>query len=102
MSDYVLSCCSTADLTEEHFLRREISYVGFHYELGGVRYLDDLGKTIDFPTFYQAMEDGARTKTSPVSVDEFETYFEKLFFNSIKIFYFFILIFNFAKFIKLL
>lgn len=81
MSDYVLSCCSTADLTEEHFLRREISYVGFHYELGGVRYLDDLGKTIDFPTFYQAMEDGARTKTSPVSVDEFETYFEKLFFN---------------------
>ena len=80
MSDYVLSCCSTADLTEEHFLRREISYVGFHYELGGVRYLDDLGKTIDFPTFYRAMADGVKTKTAPVSVDEFETYFEKLFF----------------------
>ena len=81
MSDYVLSCCSTADLTEEHFLRRGISYVGFHYELGGVRYLDDLGKTIDFPTFYQAMADGVRTKTSPVSVDEFETYFEKILYR---------------------
>lgn len=81
MSDYMLSCCSTADLTEEHFLRREISYVGFHYELGGVRYLDDLGKTIDFPTFYQAMADGVRTKTSPVSVDEFETYFEKILYK---------------------
>lgn len=80
MSDYVLSCCSTADLTEEHFSRREISYVGFHYELGGERYLDDLGKTIDFSTFYQAMADGARTKTFPVSVDEFETYFEKILF----------------------
>ena len=78
MSDYVLSCCSTADLTEEHFLQRGISYVGFHYELNGVRYRDDLGKTIDFPTFYQAMADGAKTKTAPVSVDEFETYFEKI------------------------
>ena len=76
----MLSCCSTADLTEEHFSRREISYVGFHYELGGERYLDDLGKTIDFSTFYQAMADGARTKTFPVSVDEFETYFEKILF----------------------
>ena len=81
MSDYVLSCCSTADLTEEHFLQRGISYVGFHYELNGVRYRDDLGKTIDFPTFYQAMADGAKTKTAPVSVDEFETYFEKILYR---------------------
>ena len=27
MSSYVISCCSTADLTEEHFSKREISSV---------------------------------------------------------------------------
>ena len=81
MSEYVLSCCSTADLTEERFRQRDISYIGFHYELDGVRYLDDLGKTIDFPTFYQAMAKGVQTKTAPVSADEFETYFEKILYR---------------------
>ena len=33
MSSYVISCCSTADLTEEHFSKREISYICFHYKL---------------------------------------------------------------------
>ena len=27
MSDYVISCCSTADLTKEHFEKRNISYI---------------------------------------------------------------------------
>ena len=27
MSNYVISCCSTADLTEEHFKARDISYM---------------------------------------------------------------------------
>ena len=33
MNDFILSCCSTADLTEEHFNSRNISYICFHYEL---------------------------------------------------------------------
>lgn len=33
MSDYIISCCSTADLTEEHFNKRDIHYICFHYEL---------------------------------------------------------------------
>ena len=32
---YVLSCCSTADLTKEHFERRGIHYICFHYQLDG-------------------------------------------------------------------
>ena len=36
MSEYVLSCCSTADLTEEHFIERNISYVCFHFNLDGI------------------------------------------------------------------
>ena len=38
MSDYVISCCSTADLTKEHFEKRNISYICFHYELNGKEY----------------------------------------------------------------
>lgn len=44
MNDFILSCCSTADLTEEHFNSRNISYICFHYELNGKEYEDDLGK----------------------------------------------------------
>lgn len=72
---YVLSCCSTADMTEEHFLRRDIRYICFHYELNGVEYADDLGKSVPFEKFYEAMAQGAETKTSQVNVDEFVEYF---------------------------
>ncbi len=76
MSEYVLSCCSTADLTEQHFKDRNINYICFHFELDGKQYLDDLGKSVPFDKFYQAMVDGAETKTSQINADEFETYFE--------------------------
>ncbi len=76
MNKYILSCCSTADLPADHFAKRGISYVCFHYELDGQEYLDDLGKTMPFEHFYQAMADGAETKTSQVNVAEFTEYFE--------------------------
>lgn len=76
MSDYILSCCSTADLTNEQFLQRAIHYICFHFELDGKQYPDDLGKSISFADFYQAMTDGADTKTSQVNTEEFKDYFE--------------------------
>ena len=76
MSDYILSCCSTADLTEEHFKERGISYICFHYELDGVQYADDLGKTMPFDQFYAAMTNGADTRTSQINTEEFIAYFE--------------------------
>lgn len=72
---YVISCCSTADLSAEHFKQRDISYICFHYELDGVAYLDDLGQSMDFEEFYRRMADGADTKTSQINADEFEKYF---------------------------
>lgn len=77
MSEYVISCCSTADLSAEHFEQRNIKYVCFHYELDGVVHPDDLGKTIPFDKFYQAMVDGAETKTSQVNAEEYEAHFRK-------------------------
>lgn len=76
MAEYIISCCSTADLTKEHFEKRDIHYICFHYELDGVQYPDDLGQTMAFDKFYQAMVDGADTKTSQINADEFEEYFE--------------------------
>lgn len=76
MKNYILSCCSTADLPADHFAKRSISYVCFHYELNGQEYLDDLGKSMSFEHFYKAMADGAETKTSQVNVAEFTEYFE--------------------------
>ena len=76
MNDFILSCCSTADLTEEHFNSRNISYICFHYELNGKDYDDDLGKSMPFDQFYLALQNGASTKTSQVNADEFEHYFE--------------------------
>ncbi len=76
MSNYILSCCSTADLTKEHFQNRDISYICFHFELDGKQYMDDLGESISFQDFYQAMVDGADTKTSQINADEFMAYFE--------------------------
>ena len=76
MADYILSCCSTADLTKDYFNKRNIHYICFHFELGGKSYMDDLGESIPFDKFYQAMADGADTKTSQINVDEFCSYFE--------------------------
>ena len=76
MKSYVVSCCSTADLTKEHFAKRNISYICFHYELNGQQYADDLGQSMPFDQFYKAMQDGATTKTSQINADEFTEYFE--------------------------
>ena len=75
MVDYVLSCCSTADLTAVHFAQQDIRYVCFHFSLDGKEYLDDLGQSIPFDEFYSAMARGAETRTSQVNVDEFITHF---------------------------
>lgn len=71
MASYALTCCSTADLTREHFAARDIQYVCFHFTLNGETYPDDLGQSIPFPIFYQAMANGAETSTSQVNISEY-------------------------------
>ncbi len=78
MSSYVLSCCSTADLSKEHFESRDIRYICFHYTMDGKDYPDDLGQTISFKDFYQAMRDGADTQTSQVNISEYLNYFTSI------------------------
>ena len=77
MANYVLSCCSTADLSKEHFENRDIHYICFHYKLDGVDHPDDLGQSIPFEEFYKKMDEGADTVTSQVNVSEYVEYFSK-------------------------
>lgn len=76
MNKYILSCCSTADLTQEHFDKIDVRYICFHYQLDGVEYSDDLGKTTKFEDFYKKMAEGSDTRTSQVNAEEFIAYFE--------------------------
>ncbi len=76
MKDFILSCCSTADLQKGHFETRDIKYVCFHYELAGKNYTDDLWQSMLPQDFYNAMAAGADTKTSQVNASEYEEYFE--------------------------
>ena len=75
MADYILSCCSTADLSKEHFESRDIHYIYFHFMMDGVDHPDDLGQTMPFEEFYRAMDNGADTRTSQVNVSEYVDYF---------------------------
>ena len=77
MEEFILSCCSTADLTKEHFAKRNINYVCFHYFLDEKQYADDLGQSMSPADFYEAMANGAETRTSQVNVAEYEEYFEQ-------------------------
>lgn len=77
MKNYILSCCSTVDLTLEHLNKREINYISFHYSLDGKEYIDNLGKSLSYEDFYMKLRNGATTKTSQVNVNEFIEYFKK-------------------------
>lgn len=75
MNPYILSCCSTADLSKEHFRDRDIHYVCFHFVMNGQQYTDDLGESMPFEEFYQHIADGAEPTTAQVNVAEFKAFF---------------------------
>ena len=77
MSDYVLSCCSTADVTRELLDERDIAYVYFNYQLDGQTLKDDFGQTNSPAQLYSKMLAGADAKTSQVSAGDYEQHFER-------------------------
>ena len=78
MADYILSGCSAADLSREHFERIGVKYICFHYTMDGVDYPDDLGQTLSAEAFYERMASGAVTKTSQINIAEYVDYFTAL------------------------
>ena len=57
---------------------RGIPYVCFHYEMNGLEYPDDMGKTMSPEELFRRMKNGAETKTSQVTVGEYEAFFRPI------------------------
>lgn len=76
MESFVITCCSTADMPKEYFVKRRIPYVCFHYTMDGVTYPDDFGESIPFDEFYDRIAKGATPVTSQVNVNEYCDFFE--------------------------
>lgn len=76
LNNYIVTCCSTADMSKDFFESNNIPYVCFHFSIDEKEYIDDLGQSIPFNDFYQKMADGALTSTSQVNVAEYEAFFE--------------------------
>ncbi len=77
MSNFILSCCSTADLTKKHFDERDVKYLCFHYMLDGKTYDDDLGETMTLDEFYSKLKGGSDCSTSQVNISEYLDFFTK-------------------------
>lgn len=75
MSDYIISACSTADLTKEQFEKYDVKYTCFHFNIDSETYPDDLGQSMSFKTFYDRMRDGADTSTSQVNPEQYIDFF---------------------------
>lgn len=78
MSDYILSCSSTVDLTPQQMKERNLRYVCFHFILDGQDHKDDMGQSIAPEELYSRMVAGAEAKTSQVALGEYTEYFEQL------------------------
>lgn len=78
MSDYVITCCSTADLPAAYFEERNIPYACFHYLMDGVEYPDDLGKSMDIMEFYQRISNGSQPTTAQVNTEQYRELFEPI------------------------
>lgn len=75
---YIISCCSTTDMTKEHYEEANIKCIGFHYVLNGKGYTDDLWQTMKPKEFYDHIRNLEDTSTSQVSVGEYVDYFSEL------------------------
>lgn len=75
MKDYVLSCCSPADLTADRMTEREIEFIFYNISIDGKPFKDDMGQTVKPDDLYEKMLAGADVKTSQVSVGDYAEYF---------------------------
>ncbi len=76
MPGYVLSCCSTADVTRDWLEARDIKYLFFNYYLDGKVCKDDFGATNPPAQLYAKMLAGADAKTSQISAGDYIAHFE--------------------------
>lgn len=76
MENYVITACSTMDLTAEQAKQMNVRFLNFKYSLDGVELFDDMFEKTPSKQFYDAMVNGADTKTSQVNVDTYYEFFK--------------------------
>ncbi len=77
MSEYILSCCSTADLSKQDFLDLKVEYIPFHVYIDGQHYYDDPDNVFPPKKLYSMMLEGKDVKTSQINSEEFIEHFTK-------------------------
>lgn len=82
MKNYVLTCSSTVDLSNEYLKALNINYVEFNYQINNDVYKDDMGKTISSKEFYDLMRNGATTKTSQINANDYIEFFKPFLENN--------------------
>ena len=78
MTDYIISCESTIDISIDRVKELEVSVINANYELNGENYLDDFGQSLDMKTFYDNMRDGAAPTTSRINTSTYINYLKSL------------------------
>jgi len=82
MKNYVLTCSSTVDLSNEFLKDLNINYIKFNYQINDDIYKDDMGLTISSKEFYDLMRNGASTKTSQINANEYIEFFKPFLENN--------------------
>ncbi len=78
MADYIVSCCSAADVSPEWMQKRDLRYICFSFFLNDTEYKDDLWVTMRPEDMYRRMLAGEVSKTSQISVVDYVEHFRKL------------------------
>ena len=78
MADFVLSCSSSADLSDVYMKQRDIVYVSHTISLNDVDYKDDMWQSMRPEEMYERMLAGEVSKTSQISVGEYIDHFTKI------------------------
>ena len=76
MSDYLISCESTADMPLSFFRERKVGFVCFHYEMNGQTYTDDIYQSTTPQEFFGKLKAGAQARTSQVGTGEYVDFWE--------------------------
>ena len=77
MNNYIIATCSTADVSFKELEKRNIDFLKFTYSLDGVDYLDDMGLSMTYQQFYDAMRNGADTKTTLPNIESIRDFLRK-------------------------
>ncbi len=81
MNDYVITCCSTVDLTNEFLDKNNVQYLEFKYLMNDKEYYDDMGKSISPKEFFKKINDGAMPTTSQNNSDRYIKFWEPILKN---------------------